>query len=452
MYAVDQHKTQARAQVLHADAENYWVSAHGRLHRLQATFKAAGPGLLARWPQPPLLGAPAHGIEPSLVPGVLYVTTQLPEAPTCLVSAVDAEEGRLLWQRQLGCLPQRQPLAVGPHILLRDANGLFRFDAEHAPAAHGHFQPAGELLLREPLADDQLALLARGKDVLELSWPSHSAGGCKLRLRQLAGDTDTKITTRSCEVRAAPHGTAALGAGCVILPLANGVATRLNLGDATTADGPTWRGAGADETQPGHAVTLTETDFLLTDGNCAVKRIHWPTAEQAQLRGQFELPHRIIGPPAVLAGPDPRVVVADASGTVTLLDARLQPLRRWSLAGTVTTGPFVRDGRIGCVVGRNRLVWLDPQHDGVLWEYTLGAEVVGEPPLVDGMLIVADVLGKLLALDPATGAPRGTGYTLRANVAPAAAPLPFGPGRLFVPLTDGTILLLPIKTLTATAS
>jgi hypothetical protein len=38
---------------------------------------------------------------------------------------------------------------------------------------------------------------------------------------------------------------------------------------------------------------------------------------------------------------------------------------------------------------------------------------------------------------------QGAGYTLRANVAPAAAPVFFA-GRLFTPLTDRTILLLSV--------
>jgi len=62
---------------------------------------------------------------------------------------------------------------------------------------------------------------------------------------------------------------------------------------------------------------------------------------------------------------------------------------------------------------------------------------------------VANLAGQFLGLDAATGQPLSPGYTLRANVAPAAAPLPFGPDRLFVPLTDGTIMLLAKKNLQA---
>jgi hypothetical protein len=59
------------------------------------------------------------------------------------------------------------------------------------------------------------------------------------------------------------------------------------------------------------------------------------------------------------------------------------------------------------------------------------------------LLVVASLDGHFVALDPATGKRRGPGYTLRANVAPAVAPVLWQPGLLFAPLTDGTVLLLP---------
>lgn len=53
------------------------------------------------------------------------------------------------------------------------------------------------------------------------------------------------------------------------------------------------------------------------------------------------------------------------------------------------------------------------------------------------------------AIDPKphsheTGCP---GYRLKANEAPIAAPVAFGPGQLFVPRMDGTVLLLPVARL-----
>ena len=47
---------------------------------------------------------------------------------------------------------------------------------------------------------------------------------------------------------------------------------------------------------------------------------------------------------------------------MTLLDAdSLAELKRWTMPGKITAGPFVRAGKIGCIVSKNRLVWLDPE-------------------------------------------------------------------------------------------
>jgi hypothetical protein len=58
-------------------------------------------------------------------------------------------------------------------------------------------------------------------------------------------------------------------------------------------------------------------------------------------------------------------------------------------------------------------------------------------------LLVADLAGQLTLLDPNTGATHGE-QTLPAGVAPAAAPAAWSAGRVFAPLTDGTILLLKL--------
>jgi hypothetical protein len=82
-----------------------------------------------------------------------------------------------------------------------------------------------------------------------------------------------------------------------------------------------------------------------------------------------------------------------------------------------------------------------------MWEYAFLADIVGEPDRMDGALIVADVAGQFTALDPANGRPIGTPVTLKANVAPAAAPVRFGAEQAFVILTDGSMVVLPVAKL-----
>ncbi len=99
--------------------------------------------------------------------------------------------------------------------------------------------------------------------------------------------------------------------------------------------------------------------------------------------------------------------------------------------------------RLGCVVDGTRLAWIDPEKDTVLWTYPAkaGAALVGRPRLVGGMVLVADESGLIVGLKPETGEPAGFEMQLQGSAAPTGAPAGFGAERLFVPLTDGTVLL-----------
>ncbi len=105
------------------------------------------------------------------------------------------------------------------------------------------------------------------------------------------------------------------------------------------------------------------------------------------------------------------------------------------------------DVRLGCVLNERQLVWLDPSREEQepLWSFRDGdAKIVGRPQVVEDLLVVALQSGRYVGLDPASGAAQDAGYTLRASAAPAAAPVPFGPGRMLAPLSDGTALLLSL--------
>ena len=74
---------------------------------------------------------------------------------------------------------------------------------------------------------------------------------------------------------------------------------------------------------------------------------------------------------------------------------------------------------------------------------------IGEPRLIENLIVISDTDGRYVGLNPTTGKPEGEGYHLRSAVAPAAAPVAFGKGRAFAPLTDGTIMLLSLDRLRA---
>jgi hypothetical protein len=172
----------------------------------------------------------------------------------------------------------------------------------------------------------------------------------------------------------------------------------------------------------------------------------------------LELDDRIVSAPLVVSKPGAtsHFVVADAHNLlrrikVTATAAQEEKDFQWNLGGRLTAGPFLRtspDGlsRVGCVVEGTRLVWIDPGKGGEVLQYpTSGAAIVGEPLLVGGKLIVADQEGHIVALDPGTLKRVGKGFSLPGSVAPAATPVLFDQQTLFTPLTDGTVLLLPMQ-------
>jgi outer membrane protein assembly factor BamB len=454
-FLVDESKGRGRCQVVHADAENYWTLTRGNLQRVQSTFDPKqGPGLLTPWTHPIALGTLLHAAQARREPDgrtILYLTTQADEHPTCLTSAVDAHDGKILWQRQLGVMPQQAPIVVGDQILVRDAQGVMRFDAgKIGDTTEKRWQQAGEWLVQEAWTDAPRILLTRESSYVQLTLP-HAGKKARIQVGQLAGDD--KIRAFKVDLTAPPQGAPALGDGFLLWPSAeaDGIIVRINLQDGSLAKDFNWRAVGAEDQARGHLVLLGPAECVVTDGSRGVARVVSIDGKSWIKRAEAKLSYRITVAPLILPAAEngkPRLCVADASDTLTLLESdRLTVLKRWTMPGKITAGPFVRAGKVGCVVGRNRLVWLDPNQDNPAWEYTFDADIVGEPHIIDGNLVVADVAGQFRALEPSSGGRLGPGLTLKANVAATAAPLPFGPGRAFAPLTDGTIVLVPLEKL-----
>jgi outer membrane protein assembly factor BamB len=448
-FPIDAGKGPGRCEIVHADAESYWTLTRGRLQRVQAIFDPKeGPGLLARWSQPIMLGSLLHAAQARRDADgktILFLTTQADEHPTCLCTAINADDGKTLWQRQLGVLPREVPLVLGSQVVAPDAQGLLRFNMDDK--FDKPWQAAGEWLAREGWSDARHFLFGKGTDYVHLTLPR---AGTKMRIEMGPGDGASKSRTLDVNLPAHLQGTPALGDGFLLLPLADGILAQVSLKDGSVLKDLDWRVAGAEEQARGHLVLLGQAECVMTDGSRGLVRIVSADAKSWVRRALHELAHRITAAPVILpaeGNAKPRLCVADASDTLTLLDAdRLSVLGSWTLPAKITAGPFVRGGRIGCIVARNELVWIDPDKKEFAWQYRF-ADIVGEPNLIDGVLVVADVAGRFVALDPQSGRPVGAVLTLHANVAATSAPVPFGPGRAFVPLTDGTVVILPLEKL-----
>jgi hypothetical protein len=261
------------------------------------------------------------------------------------------------------------------------------------------------------------------------------------------------------------QGTPAIVGSVLVVPLADGSLAPLSLplaGAAAASDEMTWRSEEAGPETRGHVVALTPERFLCTNGARGFKvfkkneKGHWESIPPEVEGPGLELDNRIVSSPMLLAAKigASEVCVADAGGVVWVLevqaDGRLKVSRKWDLKGKITTGPFLRlvggAARVGCVVDQRRLVWLDPSADAPLWIYeTSGKAILEQPQMVEDILVITDQSGRINGLNAATGKPQGLGYALRGSIAPATSPVGFDANRLFVPLSDGTIMLLPLE-------
>ncbi len=474
-----------RGQVVDVEGADYWVLAEGRLQRLQMRFTGKeGPRLVPAWASPLALGSPLHRSQrfQGRDQSALVIVTQSVNGHVCLATAIDPdalEDGtagrdrRIQWQRQLGLLASGDPVALGNQVLVLDQGGGLnhfspsRFQEGDAPT---RWLSSSQLLASalDPAAD-RIALLLPSLDGKQLFQIGTAAEGTRLLLRRYSAPSGTDdenpegmLSDEHVDLPRGTHlaGTPAIVGAHLLVPLSDGTLVRytLPLGETRVA-GPNWRARAASTGALCHVVAVGGDIFVTTDGRRGLTCWNWKEEfykalpENKPKIPACELPERLAGTPVVLTRADSptglQLCVADVRGGVTLLKGEaLQVERRWVLNGTITAGPFVRKGRIGCVVDRQRLVWLDPARPTPEWEFhTPGDGIVGAPNWIEDLIVVADETGRFVGLDPQTGRPVGPGYTLKATAAPIANPVSFGAGRIFAPLTDGTIMLLSLESL-----
>jgi outer membrane protein assembly factor BamB len=481
-----------RAQVVNVQGDDFWVFCAGDLQRFEKSWKAdVGPKLVPGWAEPLGLGSPLHAsqIVQDRVTGqsTLFVVTHARNRDVYLTTAVRDEDGTRKWQRQVGLVCQGAPLALGrpragaagqPPVLLAKGQGAELFAIDPAPFAgkKSLWISAANAFLAGALEDNPgnpavFLPEADGLTTYEVAFPG---SGSRMIVRHVKFDPTTRKTTNEEQVvklpaGVSPAGPPALVGKSLVIAMSDGVLYRVSLTPrgAVAVAGANWRSARVGPEGRGYVAALGQDKLIATDGGKGLSC--WKIDENDIMSGLpaegaeteshvLELDDRIVAPPLVLAeGDSQRIFVAGLGGVLHVLrvtDAgalQKMPLS-WETGGRVTAGPFLRTPpgsgpRVGCVVDGRRLVWIDPRKgNSFLWEYrTAGAAIVDEPQLLNDTVIVADQDGHIVALDAATGKPRGKGYTLPGSIAPAAPPVEFDQENLFVPLTDGTALLLPMQ-------
>jgi hypothetical protein len=362
-------------------------------------------------------------------------------------------------------LCQDEPLLLEREVLVLDeGGGLFKFDPAAVPADREWQAVTTEAALpAEGATRGQFLVRSRdGKSVFAIA----KGSGSQLVVRRYEPGTShpPRLYEFSTELAGAP------GAGddCLVLAGTDGILRYLPLKGGDAIRGPDWRSLYADRDAPGHVVHLGGNEFLVTNGAKGLTHWSWdgvtpfkkicPVGDRQKIVGADDVvTSKIVAPPLVLPAAEMdaavQVIIADARGHLSLVrEGQVANQKRWivgsswELGGRITAGPFLRGNQVGCVVDQDRLVWIDPAGNGKLWEYPgKGDGIVGQPQVVDGLLLVAHRSGRFVGLDLATGKPLTPGYELKAKTAPAAAPVAFGKGRAFAPLTDGTVMLLSLK-------
>lgn len=451
-----------RGGVVFVDETRVWVVAHEKLYQFAVGFDPReGTRLVLE--RPPLsVGSPAHPAQARYHGDLVCLVTELPDRSGTLVTALDVSTGKARWQRALGNAVQSvAPIPNGPLGLL---------------------DRSGALMLLQPGGDSELSPGWRapvdrgdaGKPVLGLSGtPTLVPGEGELlalspvRVGSINQVDVTRVRPGAPPARllyrlpAALVGPALRVGPAMLLPLSDGTLHRLVLEvGAGPEAGPSWRDRRPGEASAtGAALTLLNLgggEFLVFDGVKTIRRVSWPPGEKAfTLRGERAFLQPPTGPPAVVPGPEPRLAVRDRTHTLSLLtgDNFDSPVQQWRAnkggtfpAGPLTGGPWVVARPSGSpplllvLVGDQKLVALEPERDVPLWVADLPDRgVLGEPRLVGERLWLAQPTA-VVALAADSGKSAADAVDLPPGVIPAFGVIPYGPGALLAPLSDGTLL------------
>jgi outer membrane protein assembly factor BamB len=442
-----------RGQVVHAAENDFWAVAAGRLQLFRLGLHPRdGLTLAPAWRAAVPVGTPLHAGQSLADMGLLVVASRAAGTGAALATAVEAATGKVRWQCKLGLNCLRDPVVVGGKVVALDQSGaLVIDDPAKRPPSDAEWRTGSEAVIPPPanaVGEPHLLVEPDGKAVWRVS-VSETPGGRRVHARRYppAGDD----VEHSAPLSASLAGPPVLVGKSLILPMDDGSLRRWVLDPPAeiVVERGTWRHFRLGRETPAYVAALGPDECVAYNGYRTLHR--WSLLDN-QKSTDVQLPGPLTGPLVpVPRGGRAAVATTDAEGRLVLLDGTsFQRQGQWPLGGPLTAGPFVRHGpggavRIGVVVNRKELLWIDPDTPRQpLWRYaTDGQGLVGRPQFDGDTLLVADAAGTVVRLDAGTGTPTGPPLRLPAALVPDATPAAFGADRLFAPLTDGTVLLLP---------
>ena len=224
-----------RAQVVHAVENDFWVVANGDLQRVHFDIyrQKESQKVSPVWPKALRLGSPLHAAQSDETGKTLFLVTQDPERQIHRATAVEADSGKILWQRQLGLEIQGEPLRLGNQVFCVDhGGGLFQFDPARDAGRPGREWQVAESIAARPLPGGaMLSYLLPGTDgatVYQVSCPEQ---GKELTVRKYlrGGGATASLEERKMPLPAPLVSAPALGAQSLLLLTADGVVQRLSL-------------------------------------------------------------------------------------------------------------------------------------------------------------------------------------------------------------------------------
>jgi len=458
--------TQDRARTLVVDAAEdlLWIMAGGKLRKL--AVDVIGQRVRPLWPprsaEIGATGIPVHEAQTDRMGRVLFLTTMSPTGRSYLAAAIDAQTGQRHWLCQLGLLPAADPMTWSGQVVLIDRSGQKLSLPLGAALGRGDQPPMLQMPPRGPLPDgaDESRMLVLG----DLPGPIHVIvpveNGAKLAVSTIRDPEAEGTPWTVVPLPDRLHGEPCLGGDSLVVPCADGQIYRVRLdGAAPPAKSEvtfTWSRSKPPGPVGAELYPLGPQAVLVVDERSRLRRIELSTRDLVsrwtEVGAAFHVPGAIQGRPLVVGQ---RIFVFDASGNLFCLNARnpnqaLQPPLATGLK--ITAGPLLRGKFLVAVAEERKLVGIPLEGSGgrkaaaspAFWvaEETLPGRIRGAPSLAGDMLLVADNGRQVTGIGLADGKTRWK-VPLGLRVGPAAAPVPFGPARILLPLADGTLLVVP---------
>ncbi len=466
--------------VIPVEEATYWVIVSGELRRARLTVAPTRGQEIVFAGDPIPVGEPVHAAQLNARRDTACVVLRSLNSAGCRALAFDLNTGEIRWQRQLGLVPAKvssgeqcaAPVAQADRFVLVDEEGgiVAVPVASGVTAGQALPVPPAWVLAAGPLnstGPTVVAASADGKTVYAITPVARD--GPKFLIRRVA---DGKLAHEDETVAPAPiAGRPAVVGDDLLIPTADGFVNRLVPGDGRTrrgelVAGPEWRGERKLSGAACAITPLSGSSFATSDGGKRLSRWDWPAGGKWNPAGSWDVRDAVAWPgtvvPAADPGAAPRLLVADASGSVWLFPADKggPALRRWQPGGTSplppgkpSSGPSAQATEAGAhivaytVDGRSAVA-IDPDKKDALWAVRTGDDatgtLVGAPqPAGDNRWVITDLTGRVLVLDGTTGDVLARQAVGLPGAVPAAATGVAGTSAL-APLSDGSAVVLEL--------